>query len=81
MLGQTHTAFIAVVARECDFSATVSTEPFRMHREWVIVGRRMGGCVICLNLMDLDQSVLECDYAAGDDESNYSCQGYGQREL
>jgi len=31
----------------------------------------MGGCVICLNLMDLDQSVLECDYAASDDESNY----------
>ena len=72
-----HSASIAILTGERNFSAAVSAEPFRVHRERVIVSCHGGGHVVGLNFMNFDQPMFESDYRADDDESNHGCCGYG----
>jgi len=72
-----HSAFVAILTGERDFSAAVSAEPFRMHLERVIVRCHGSGHVVGLNFMNFDQPMFESDYCAGDNEDDYSCGGYG----
>jgi len=71
-----HSAFVAILTGERNFSAAVSAEPFRMHLERVIVSSHEGGHVVGLNFMNFDKPMFESDYCAGDDEGDYSCCGY-----